>query len=63
MSDVNFGDETQMTAPPRSQEAKGFYKLVVSLGLAKDAEGARMILIVIAVLAIIAAIAYPFIFG
>ncbi len=59
-------DEDAASVPPRpaTQEApKGLYKLVISLGLAKDLKGARMVLVIVAVAAIVLAVVYPFLFS
>lgn len=63
MSDVNFTEEAQPTMMPQSERPKGLYKLVIDLGIAKTVSGARTVLIVVALAAIVLAIAYPFIFG
>ncbi len=61
MTDVQFNDE-MTTAKPKPVEApQGLYKLVISLGLARDMQGARTVLLVVAVLAIIIGVVFPFI--
>jgi len=65
MSEVNFNEEnltspTQNSAP---RTPKGLYGIPVQLGLAKDEAGARVILIIVAIIFLGFAILYPFIFG
>lgn len=62
MSELNFEEESSVPAPAKP-EPKGLYKLVVSLGLAKDGDGARVVLIIVAIVAIVLAIAFPIVFG
>lgn len=57
MSGVTFNEEPsyQQSAP----EPKGLYKLAIKLGLAKTEMGAKIALIVIALVAIVIAVVYP----
>lgn len=64
MTDVNFTEE-DLTPASQSTEPKvrGFYKLVVQMGLAKDEAGAKTVLIIAIIVLFGIAIAYPIIFG
>lgn len=64
MSDIQFNEDALTASQTASsKEPKGFYKLVVKMGLAKDEAGARTVLIVAIIVLIGIAIAYPIIFG
>jgi hypothetical protein len=63
MTEVNFTEETTPTMGEGQQRTRGFYKLVVQLGLAKDEAGAKVVLIIAIIILFGIAIAYPFIFG
>lgn len=63
MTEVNFTEESVPTMGEGQQRTRGFYKLVVQLGLAKDEAGAKVVLIIAIIILFGIAIAYPFIFG
>ena len=58
MSDVTFNDDTEVAPRKivRTKKDSIFVRTVVSLGLAKDAAGAQIVLLVIAVAGIVFAI-------
>jgi hypothetical protein len=62
MNDFNIQEEAAVPVRSEGPAPKGLYKLVISLGLAKDENGARAVLVAVAVIAIIIAVAYPLFF-
>ncbi len=61
MTDVQFtGEEAPLVQPQAPRQPRGLYKLVISLGLAKDEKSASAMLIVIAIIAIAVGVIYPF---
>jgi hypothetical protein len=60
MTDIQFTEEQDIV---RDNSPKGLYKVVISLGLAKTEVGARNVLVVVAILALMLAVAYPLFFS
>ncbi len=62
MENIEFNENQPMVSRPSpvSAQPKGLYKLVISLGLAKDQKGAEGVLIAIAIIAILIGVVYPF---
>lgn len=61
MTDVQFtGEETPSVQSQAPRQPRGLYKLVISLGLAKDETSASAMLVVIAIIAILIGVIYPF---
>jgi hypothetical protein len=63
MTDVQFNSEGDMPVPQPAPRPKGLYGLVIKMGLAKDEQGARVVLVIIAIAAVVLAIAYPIFFS
>jgi hypothetical protein len=59
MEQVTFSEEEQTPSARAPRSPRGLYALAIRLGLARDEAGARVVLVVVALIAIAIAIIYP----